>query len=424
MLERAGLTLDDVGLFELNEPFAVQVLTWCDGLGVDPDDQRLNPYGGAIACGHPLAATGVRLAGAARVRLPRAAGRALRPDGALHRDGHGRGRPLGEPRATCLSGRSRRWLPPRRSRPPRGPVALVTIDNGADWQKPNTFGRAALESLDDCWRSSRAATGRDAADRQAVRLRRRSGHRRSSRGSRPSSRSRAAAPGHELFGRIRALPFPTVAAINGACLGGGVEIALHCDYRTISTAVRHFACPRSSSASSPAGAGRSSCRGSSAPRRRSLHRRRTRCARTACSTAARRSSSASPTSCSSRSSSWTSRSPSCVSSVETAVATRTDARSHRRRGGRPQGASAARRPAVRRGAGAVPRARPDRGRGDLDARGGLRQEEEALAELLPGRQAQASLYAFDLVERRAKRGVGLPDAEPRRIEKVGIVGAG
>jgi acetyl-CoA acyltransferase len=61
VLEHAGITLDDVGLFELNEPFAVQVLTWCDGMGVDPEDPRLNPYGGAIACGHPLAATGVRL---------------------------------------------------------------------------------------------------------------------------------------------------------------------------------------------------------------------------------------------------------------------------------------------------------------------------------------------------------------------------
>jgi acetyl-CoA acyltransferase len=60
-LVQAGLSLDDVGLFELNEPFAVQVLTWCDGMGVAPDDPRLNPYGGAIACGHPLAATGVRL---------------------------------------------------------------------------------------------------------------------------------------------------------------------------------------------------------------------------------------------------------------------------------------------------------------------------------------------------------------------------
>jgi acetyl-CoA acyltransferase len=60
-LDRAGLTLDDIELFELNEPFAVQVLSWCDALAVDPEDERLNRYGGAIACGHPLAATGVRL---------------------------------------------------------------------------------------------------------------------------------------------------------------------------------------------------------------------------------------------------------------------------------------------------------------------------------------------------------------------------
>ena len=72
VLERHGLTLDDVGLFELNEPFAVQVLTWCRELGVDPADERLNPYGGAIACGHPLAAAGGRrgahLAGGLRER--------------------------------------------------------------------------------------------------------------------------------------------------------------------------------------------------------------------------------------------------------------------------------------------------------------------------------------------------------------------
>ena len=61
LLERAGVTLNEIGLFELNEPFAVQVLSWCDGMGIEPDDPRLNPYGGAIACGHPLAATGVRL---------------------------------------------------------------------------------------------------------------------------------------------------------------------------------------------------------------------------------------------------------------------------------------------------------------------------------------------------------------------------
>jgi acetyl-CoA acyltransferase len=61
VLAQAGVTLDEIDLFELNEPFAVQVLTWCDELGIAADDARLNPYGGAIAFGHPLAATGVRL---------------------------------------------------------------------------------------------------------------------------------------------------------------------------------------------------------------------------------------------------------------------------------------------------------------------------------------------------------------------------
>src|SRR5207253_6501694 len=53
---------------------------------------------------------------------------------------------------------------------------------------------------------------------------------------------------------------------------------------------------------------------------------------------------------------------------------------------------------------------------------GYRAEEEAVADLLPGREAQASLYAFDLVERRAKNPPGRPQAEPRRLEKIGLVG--
>ena len=60
-LAKAGLTISDIGLFELNEAFAVQVLSLLDHFGIDDEDPRVNPWGGAIALGHPLAASGVRL---------------------------------------------------------------------------------------------------------------------------------------------------------------------------------------------------------------------------------------------------------------------------------------------------------------------------------------------------------------------------
>jgi acetyl-CoA acyltransferase len=60
-LAKAGLSIDDIGLFELNEAFANQVLAFLDHFGIKDDDPRVNPYGGAIAIGHPLASSGVRL---------------------------------------------------------------------------------------------------------------------------------------------------------------------------------------------------------------------------------------------------------------------------------------------------------------------------------------------------------------------------
>ncbi|HET8616683.1 MAG TPA: thiolase family protein [Actinomycetales bacterium] len=60
-LTQAGLSIDDIGLYELNEAFAVQVLAFLDHFGIADDDPRVNPYGGAIAVGHPLASSGVRL---------------------------------------------------------------------------------------------------------------------------------------------------------------------------------------------------------------------------------------------------------------------------------------------------------------------------------------------------------------------------
>jgi acetyl-CoA acyltransferase len=60
-LDKAGLKIEDIGAFEVNEAFAVQVLAFLDHFGIADDDARVNPYGGAIAVGHPLASSGVRL---------------------------------------------------------------------------------------------------------------------------------------------------------------------------------------------------------------------------------------------------------------------------------------------------------------------------------------------------------------------------
>ncbi len=60
-LRKAGLSITEIGLFELNEAFAVQVISFLDHFGIDDDDPRVNEYGGAIAIGHPLASSGVRL---------------------------------------------------------------------------------------------------------------------------------------------------------------------------------------------------------------------------------------------------------------------------------------------------------------------------------------------------------------------------
>ena len=60
-LKQAGLKIEDIGAFEVNEAFAVQVIAFLDHFGIADDDARINPYGGAIAVGHPLASSGVRL---------------------------------------------------------------------------------------------------------------------------------------------------------------------------------------------------------------------------------------------------------------------------------------------------------------------------------------------------------------------------
>jgi acetyl-CoA C-acetyltransferase len=74
-LARVGLEIKDMDIIEINEAFAAQVLSCLKGLGVALDDSRVNPNGGAIALGHPLGASGARLALTAARQLQRSGGR-------------------------------------------------------------------------------------------------------------------------------------------------------------------------------------------------------------------------------------------------------------------------------------------------------------------------------------------------------------
>jgi acetyl-CoA C-acetyltransferase len=75
VLARAGLSIKDIDVIEINEAFAAQVLACLKGLGVDAHDSRVNPNGGAIALGHPLGVSGARIALTAVRQLHRTGGR-------------------------------------------------------------------------------------------------------------------------------------------------------------------------------------------------------------------------------------------------------------------------------------------------------------------------------------------------------------
>lgn len=301
-----------------------------------------------------------------------------------------------------------------------GPIALVTMDNGEDWQKPNVFGPEALQSLaarlDELegadW-AGMVLTGKPFVFCAGADIDRFYGV--SAEEAREGSRV-----GHELFGRIRALPFPTLAAINGACLGGGVEIALHCDYRTIASSVRHFACPEVFLGLFPAWGGTQIV-----PRIAGVDA----AIRFIVSNPLRQNRMLGAAEAQGIGLADTVLEP--AEFLDDSIAYLLD---EPRSGARPTETAdgdlfvKARRQLddSLHGAAPAPYVALDliEGASKWSLEEGYAAEEDAIAELLPGRQAQASLYAFDLVERRAKKDVGKPDAEARPIRKVGIVGAG
>jgi 3-hydroxyacyl-CoA dehydrogenase/enoyl-CoA hydratase/carnithine racemase len=306
-----------------------------------------------------------------------------------------------------------------------GPVAIVTMDNGEDWQKPNTFGEHALRSLDEVlgqlgaqdWRGL-LLTGKPFVFAVGADL--------DEFGDITPERAREGGQaGHELFGRLRDLPFVTLAGINGAALGGGVEIALHCDYRTISSSVRHFACPEVLLGLVPGWGGTQLVPrlvGAEQAVRfvvESPLRQNRMLTGPQAFEAGFADALFEPVEFLDESLTLLlqmveegegKRRPSSDLSDAAEVCRKARARLD----GQVHGAA----PAPYRALDLI------EGAASWSLEEGYRAEEEALAELLPGPQAQASVYAFNLVERRAKRGVGIPEAEPRRVQKVGIVGAG
>jgi 3-hydroxyacyl-CoA dehydrogenase/enoyl-CoA hydratase/carnithine racemase len=302
----------------------------------------------------------------------------------------------------------------------RDSVALVTMDDGSRAGRPNILGRGALESLarllpelEQGGFSALVITGKPGSFCGGADL---------DEFPRIETREQAiegSRAGHELFARIRALPYPTVAAINGGVLGGGVELALHCDYRVIADDVRHVASPECLLGFVPAwGATQLAPRliGPEAavklivtnPMRQNkmLNAEQAqqlglvdrvieleRLIDEAITIALERPA---------------------LDAADLTATSDVVARARAQLDDSLHGAA----PAPYRALDLIEGAQA------WTIEEGYRAEEEALADLLFTPQAKASLYAFDLVERRARRGAGRPSADPRDVSKIGIAGAG
>ena len=306
-----------------------------------------------------------------------------------------------------------------------GPIALVTIDNGADWRKPSTFGPDALESLAEVlgrlrtrdWRGL-VLTGKPLVFAVGADITQ-------FLGITPERAREGGKAGHELFGRLRELPFPTLAAVNGAALGGGLEIALHCDVRTVASNVRHLGFPEVFLGLFPAWGGTQLTPrlvGAEAAVRLIVDNplKQNRLIRAAdalelglvdhdldpvefldesIELLLRRIEAGEGK-----------REPAAdlsdVSEIVRKARARVDDVVHGQA------------PAQYRALDLI------EGAASWSLEEGYAAEEDALADLLPGPEAQASIYAFDVVERRIKKPAGAPDTQPRKVQAVGVVGAG
>ena len=308
-----------------------------------------------------------------------------------------------------------------------GTMALITLDNGLDHTRPSTFGPAGLISLRDALDS---VAGRDdivavgitgkpfifavGADLTGAALIR--------------SRDEAltiARLGHSVFRRFGELDVPSFAFVNGAALGGGLELALHCSYRTISSGVSAVAFPECFLGLLPGWGGTYLLPRLIGPARalkliieNPLSQNRMLRGPDAFSLGIA-DAMFEPADFLAESLRWAARILTGeVSVTRTPVEDNWDTTVATARffaDGKLHGAA----PAPYRAIELIAAAR-DRTRDE-----GFMAEDQALADLLLSDELQASLYAFDLTQKRAKKVAGAPDRSlARPVTKVGVVGAG
>ncbi|MEU8243242.1 3-hydroxyacyl-CoA dehydrogenase NAD-binding domain-containing protein [Actinoplanes missouriensis] len=305
-------------------------------------------------------------------------------------------------------------------------AALITLDNGFDHKKPNSFGPAGLKSLDEAITTATAAapafiaiTGKPyifcvGADITGMPL--------------ISSRDQAVALGelgHRVFARLKNSEIPTFAFVNGAALGGGLEVALHCHYRTVSGGAAALGLPEVAIGLIPGWGGSQllpNLIGIAGAAQVILSNPLTQ--KTLRPKQAREMGVADalfePAEFLEDSLAWaagvvkgdvTVERPEVDKEMWDGVLwfakNQLDEKLH---GAVPSANKALELLALAK---------------ESSFEDGTAAETEALADLIMGDESRASLYAFDLVQRRAKRPVGVPSREnARKVTKVGIVGAG
>ncbi|WP_433296594.1 3-hydroxyacyl-CoA dehydrogenase NAD-binding domain-containing protein [Actinoplanes sp. CA-030573] len=305
-------------------------------------------------------------------------------------------------------------------------AALITLDNGFDYKKPNSFGPGGLASLDEAITAATAGdpafiavTGKPyifcvGADITGI----------------PHLTSREQALelgelGHRVFARLKNSQIPTFAFINGAALGGGLEVALHCHYRTVSTGAAALGLPEVAIGLVPGWGGSQLLPNLiGAPGAAQVILQNPLTQKVLRPKQARELGVADELF---EAADFLESSLAWAASVVKGDVTpqrpevdkdmwdgvlffakqQLDAKLH---GAVPSANKALELLALAK---------------DATFEDGTAAETEALADLIMGDEARASLYAFDLVQRRAKRPVGVPDKSlARKVTKVGIVGAG